>query len=105
MIYRVEMLILGFKKGRKVIGPSYLTVELSIYKTTSDMFRTIWAFNMFKTEVQSGYRALNIIIRYYHNLTQYLCTFYFRFVIYEKMSSIFEFLTKFPFEKCTFTRV
>ena len=32
------------KKVEKVIGPSYFTVKLSVYKTTSDMFTTIWAF-------------------------------------------------------------
>ena len=32
------------KKVENVIGRSYFTVKLSVYKTTSDMFRTIWAF-------------------------------------------------------------
>ena len=39
----VEKLIFG-QKVENVIGPSYFTVKLSVYKTTSDMFRTIWAF-------------------------------------------------------------
>ena len=37
---------------------------------------------------------------FYPNISQYLCIFYFKFVIKEKISSVFEFLTKFPFEKC-----
>ena len=43
MIFGVEKLILD-KKLENVIGPSYFTVKLSVYKTTLDMFRTIWAF-------------------------------------------------------------
>ena len=37
---------------------------------------------------------------FYLNISQCLCIFYSKFVILEKISSIFEFLTKFPFEKC-----
>ena len=43
---------------------------------------------------------LNIIILFYLTISQHLTIFYFKFAIYEKVSSIFEFLTKFPFEKC-----
>ena len=32
------------KKVENVIGPSYFTVKSSVFKTTSDMFRAIWAF-------------------------------------------------------------
>ena len=32
------------KKVENVIRPSCFTVKLSVYKTTSDVFRTIWAF-------------------------------------------------------------
>ena len=46
------------------------------------------------------YKALNIIILFYLNISQYLIIFYFKFVIQEKISSIFKFVTKFPFEKC-----
>ena len=55
------------KKVENVIGSSFFTVKLSVYITTSDMFRTIWAF---KTRELVGndcfavqrYRAVNIII-------------------------------------------
>ena len=55
------------KKVEHVIGPSYFTVKLSVYKTTSDMFRTIWAFKTRELVMNDcfaiqGYRALNIII-------------------------------------------
>ena len=36
-----EKLIFWIKKVEKVIGPSYLTVKLTVNRTTSDMFRTI----------------------------------------------------------------
>ena len=36
------------------------------------------------------------------NISQYLIIFYFKFAIKEKISSIFEFLTKFPFENVYF---
>ena len=62
----VEKLIFG-QKVENVIGPSYFTVKLSVYKTTSDMFRTIWAFKTRKLVMNvcfaiQRYRALNIII-------------------------------------------
>ena len=48
------------------------------------------------TEVQSA----EYHYPFYVNISQCLCIPYFKFVIREKISSIFEFLTKFPFEKC-----
>ena len=63
MIFVVENLIFD-KKVENVIGPSYFTIKLSVYKTTSDMFRTIWAFKtreLVKNDKQR-YRALNISI-------------------------------------------
>ena len=32
------------KNVENIIGPSYFTVKLLVYKTTSDMFKTIWVF-------------------------------------------------------------
>ena len=66
MTIGVEKLIFG-QKSRKRYGPSYFTVELSVCKTTSDMFRTIWVFKtrelvMNDCFVIQRYRALNIII-------------------------------------------
>ena len=66
MIFGVEKLIFG-QKSRNVILPSYFTVKLSVYKTTSDMFRTIWAFKTRELVMNDcfavqRYRALNIII-------------------------------------------
>ena len=81
MIFGVEKLVFGLKKKvEKVIGPSYFTVKLSVYKTTSDMFRTIWAFktrelimnNCFAIE---RYRALKITILFYFNISQDFCIF------------------------------
>ena len=68
MIFGVEKLIFG-QKSRKKIGPSYITVKLSIYKTTSDMFRTIWAFKtreLIRNDCSAiqRYRAL---IRYHYS--------------------------------------
>ena len=66
MIFGVEKLIFG-QKVKNVNGPSYFTVKLSVYKTTSDMFKTIWAFKT-RELVRNDcfaiqrYRALNIII-------------------------------------------
>ena len=48
------------------------------------------------TEVQSA----EYHYPFYLNISQCLCIFYFKFAIWEKISSIFEFLIKFPFEKC-----
>ena len=48
------------------------------------------------TEVQSAEYHYS----FYLNISQCLCIFYFKFVIWEKISSTFYFLTKFPFEKC-----
>ena len=48
------------------------------------------------TEVQSAEYRYPL----YLNISQCLCIFYFKFVIYENISSIFEFLIKFPLEKC-----
>ena len=55
------------KKVENVIRPSYFTVKLSVYNTTSYMFRTIWAFKtrdlvMNDCFAKQRYRALNIII-------------------------------------------
>ena len=56
------------KKVEKVIGPSYFTVKLSLYKTTSDMFRILWAFKTRELIIKNNcfaiqrYRALNLII-------------------------------------------
>ena len=66
MIFGVEKLIFG-QKVENAIGPSYLTVKLSVYKTTSDMFRAIWAFKTRELVMNDcfaiqRYRALNIII-------------------------------------------
>ena len=66
MIFGVEKLILD-KKVENVFVPSYFTVKLSVYKTTSDMFRTIWAFKTRELVMNDcfaiqRYRALNIII-------------------------------------------
>ena len=66
MILGVEKLIFG-QKVENVIRPSYFTVKLSVYKTTSDMFRTIWAFKTRELVMNNcfaiqRYRALNIII-------------------------------------------
>ena len=67
MIFGVEKLFFVKKNREKGIGPSYFTVKLSVYKTTSDMFRTIWAFKTRELvrndcfAIQS-YRVLNIII-------------------------------------------
>ena len=68
------------------------------------MFRIIWAFKTRELVMNDcfaiqRYRALNHY-PFYLNISQCLCIFYFNFVIYEKISRIFEFLTKFPFEKC-----
>ena len=68
MIFGVEKLIFR-QKSRKRYWPPYFTVKLSVYKTTSDMFRTVWAFktkelvmnDCFALHVQR-FRALNIII-------------------------------------------
>ena len=100
MIFGVEKLIFG-QKVENVNGPSYFTVKLSVYKTTSDMFRTIWGLQnkgtcdellFCYTEVQSA----EYHYPFYLNISQCLCKFYFKFVVKEKISSIFEFLTKFP---------
>ena len=48
------------------------------------------------TEVQSAENHYP----FYLNISQCLRIFYFKFVIYEKISSIFEVITKFPCEKC-----
>ena len=87
------------KKVEKIIGPSFFrpTVKLSIYKTTSDMFRTIWAFKTRELIMNNWfaiqrYRALNIIILFYLSKSvnnKYLCIFYLKFVIYEKIGSIY----------------
>ena len=70
------------KKVEKVIGPSYFTVKLSVYKTTSDMFRAIWAFKtrelvmndlLCYTEEQSA----EYHYPFYLNISQCLCIFYF----------------------------
>ena len=66
MIFGVEKLIFG-QKSRKRYWTSYFTIKLSVYKTTSDMFRTIWAFKtrelaMNNCFAMQRYRALNIII-------------------------------------------
>ena len=66
MIFGVENLFLD-TKVENVMGPSYFTVRLSVYKTTSDMFRTIWAFRtreLLKNDCFAiqRYSALNIII-------------------------------------------
>ena len=55
------------KKVENDIGPSYFTVKLSVYKTTSDMFRTICAFKTRERVMNDcfaiqRYRVLNIII-------------------------------------------
>ena len=84
MIFEVEKLIFG-QKVENVIGPSYFTVKLSVHKTTSDMFRTIWAFKTRELVMNDcfaiqRYKALNIIILFYLNISQCLCIFYFKFV-------------------------
>ena len=66
MIFGVEKLLFD-KKVENVIGPSYFTVKLSVYKNTSDMFRTIWTFITRELVMNhcfaiQRYRALNIII-------------------------------------------
>ena len=48
------------------------------------------------TEVQSA----EYHYPFYLDISKCLCIFYFKFVILENISSIFEFLTKFLFEKC-----
>ena len=69
-----------------VIGPSYFTVKLTVYKTTSDMFRTIWAFKT-RELVRNDcfaiqrYRALKNNYPFYLNISQCLCIVYFKFVI------------------------
>ena len=55
------------KYKKKVIGPSYFTAKLSVFQTTSDTFRTIWAFKTRELVMNDcfaiqRYRALNIII-------------------------------------------
>ena len=55
------------KKVEKVIGPSYFTIKLLVYQTSSDMFRTIWAFKTRELIMNDcfaiqRYRTLNIII-------------------------------------------
>ena len=75
------------KKVDKVIGRSYFTVKLSVYKTTSDMFRTIWAFKTRELITNNHFaiqrhRALDIIILFFYlNISQYLIIFFFKFVI------------------------
>ena len=70
------------------------------------MFRTIWAFKTNELIMNNcfaiqRYRALSIFILFFYlTISQYLTIFYFKFDIQEKVSSIFEFFTKFPFEKC-----
>ena len=72
MIFRVEKLILD-KKVEKLIGPLYFTVKLSVYRTTSDMFRTIWTLKARELTMNNcfaiqRYRALNIIILFHQDL-------------------------------------
>ena len=67
VIFGVQKLIFGQKKVDNVIGPSYFTVKLSVKQTTSDMFRTIWAFKTRELVMNDcfaiqRYRASNIII-------------------------------------------
>ena len=77
LLFGVEKYIFG-KKVEKVIGQSLLTVKLLIFKTTSDMLRTIWAFKtkelvMNNCSVIQRYRVLKIVSR----INQYRCIFYF----------------------------
>ena len=64
MIFGVEKLIFR-QKSRKRYGT--LIFYRKVYKTTSDMFRTIWAFKTRELVMNDcfaiqRYRALNIII-------------------------------------------
>ena len=68
MIFGVEKLIFGQKSRKRywtLVGLFYR--KLSVNKTTSDMFRTIWAFKTRELVMNDcfaiqKYRALNIII-------------------------------------------
>ena len=87
MIFAVEKLIFGQKSRKRYWTLIYFTVKLSVYKTTSDMFRTIWAFKTRELLMNDcfaiqRYRALIIIIFFFNlNTSQCLCIFYFKFVI------------------------
>ena len=73
VIFGVEKSIFGQKKIENVIGPSYFTVKLSVYKTTSDTFRTIWAFKTRELVMNDcfaiqRYRALSIFILFMYRI-------------------------------------
>ena len=67
LLFLVEKYIFG-KKVEKVVGQSLLTVILLIFKTTSDMLRTLWPFKtkelvMNNCSVIQRYRVLKIVSR------------------------------------------
>ena len=59
------------------------------------LFCFVFVFVLFCFFMQR-YKVLNIFSR----ISQYLCIFYFSLSSRKHISGIFEFLTKFPLEKC-----
>ena len=81
MIFGVEKLIFG-QKLRKRYWTLYFTVKLSVYKTTSDMFRTIWAFKTRELVMNDRcaiqrYESAEYHYPVYLSISQCLCIFCF----------------------------